>query len=549
MIAKSTVNEVQIYRNSASVIRNGEIELKEGRNIVYIGGMTVTAKQEDFILQFPENIKAVNVQIISRTEVEGDEEKESEALQRKIAEIDYQIETYTLLKELRKTNGNFSGRMDVSVEAQEQYMVALPRQLMDIHKQLTELNDEKDKLQKDYDKALKEEEKPVIMAELVSESAATIPFILRYQEKTGSWSPKYEVRFKSNEEPLEVSMKARIYQNSDEDWKQVKTTLYTGNPAKFQGLPVLDPVQVSIYEEPERRSLAMDGSMAFAGMAMASANAMSASSNGMMAMGMAPMLKMANMQMEEAEISEEETMTAHVLPGLKDILSATNGNIVVLHKFDVKADYHLLSIPRVDNKCFLTAEMLDADWPLPPAYASVYIKDLYAGEIYVDPDSDPSEKFSLSLGQDERLTVVRTELPRKTSEALIKNQKKQIRTYKISLTNKSKETVKVLVKDQIPVSTDKSITVDVNKLSDGSLDVDKGEVKWEISLESGSTTELELGYSISWPKDKKIHEKRAPLTSKPVPPPQINAPGICPTCGNNGGTGKFCVHCGSPMNR
>nr|MCR4992990.1 hypothetical protein [Lachnospiraceae bacterium] len=217
MIAKSTVNEVQIYRNSASVIRNGEIELKEGRNIVYIGGMTVTAKQEDFILQFPENIKAVNVQIISRTEVEGDEEKESEVLQRKIAEIDYQIETYTLLKELRKTNGNFSGRMDVSVEAQEQYMVALPRQLMDIHKQLTELNDEKDKLQKDYDKALKEEEKPVIMAELVSESAATIPFILRYQEKTGSWSPKYEVRFKSNEEPLEVSMKARIYQNSDED--------------------------------------------------------------------------------------------------------------------------------------------------------------------------------------------------------------------------------------------------------------------------------------------------------------------------------------------
>ena len=61
MIAKSTVSEVQIYRNSASVIRNGEITLKEGRNIVYIGGMTTTAKTEDFVLQFPENIKAVNV--------------------------------------------------------------------------------------------------------------------------------------------------------------------------------------------------------------------------------------------------------------------------------------------------------------------------------------------------------------------------------------------------------------------------------------------------------------------------------------------------------
>ena len=547
MIAKSTVSEVQIYRNSASVIRNGEITLKEGRNIVYIGGMTTTAKTEDFVLQFPENIKAVNVQIISWNDMDTDEIKESEEIQKKIAEVDYQIETCTLLKELRKTNGDFSGRMDVSVEAQEQYMVALPRQLMDLHKQLTDLNEEKDKLLKDYEKAVKEEEKPIIMAELIAEEEGTIPFILRYQEKTGSWKPKYEVRFKGNEQPLEVSMKARIFQNSGEDWKQVKTTLYTGNPAKFQGLPVLDPVQVSIYEEPERRSVAMDG-MAFAGMAMASAQAMSAPANGMLGMGMAPMMKMANMQMEEAEISEEETMTAHILPGLKDILNATNGNIVVLHNFDVKADYHLLSIPRVDNKCFLTAEIVDADWPLPPAYASVYVKDIYAGEIYVDPDSDPSEKFSLSLGQDERLNVVRTELPRKTSEALIKNQKKQIRTYKINLTNKSKETVKVLVKDQIPVSTDKSITVDVNKLSDGSLDIDKGEIKWEISLESGSTTELELGYSISWPKDKKIQEKSAPLQKKVVPPaPSDN--GICPTCGNPGGSGKFCVHCGSPINR
>ena len=549
MIAKSTVNEVQIYRNSASVIRNGELELTEGRNIVYIGGMTVTAKQEDFVLKFPENIKAANIQLVLRDDIDTDEEKESEKIKRQIEEVDYQIETCTLLKKLRETNGDFSGRMDVSVEAQEQYMVALPRQLMDLHKQLNELNDQKKKLNKEYDKAVDDEAKPIIMAELISESAGTIPFILRYQEKACSWKPKYEVRFKSNEEPLEVSMKARIYQNSNEDWKQVKASLYTGNPAQFHGLPVLDPVQVSIYEEPQVRARGMMDGMAAGASAFLGAQAMSAQANGFMGMAMAeaaPMMKMAQVKMDEAEVSEEETMSAYILPGLKDIMTNT-GNLVVLQNFDVKADYHLLSIPRVDNKCFLTAEIVDADWPLPPAYASVYIKDLFAGDVYVDPDSDPSEKFSLSLGQDERLTVVRTELPRKTSEALIKNQKKQARSYKITLTNNSKENVKVLIKDQIPVSTDKSISVDVNKLSDGSLDVDKGEVKWEITAEPASSIELEIAYSISWPKDKKIQEKSAPLTSRPVPPPAD--PNVCPTCGNNGGTGKFCVHCGSPLNR
>lgn len=87
MIAKSTVNEVQIYRNSASVIRNGELELTEGRNIVYIGGMTVTAKQEDFVLKFPENIKAANIQLVLRDDIDTDEEKESEKIKRQIEEI------------------------------------------------------------------------------------------------------------------------------------------------------------------------------------------------------------------------------------------------------------------------------------------------------------------------------------------------------------------------------------------------------------------------------------------------------------------------------
>ena len=503
MIAKSTVKEVQVYRNSASVIRTGEVELKAGRNIIYVGGMTLTSKQEDFVLSFPENVKATNIQIIKIDDIDDFGERESEKIQKKIDEIDYQIETSKLLIDLRKTNGDFSKRTDVSVEAQEQYMVALPARLLELHKQIGDLEEEREKLVEDQEDAVKEENKPLIMAEIFSEAEGKVPFTLRYQETTGKWKPKYEVRYKSNEEPLEVSMKAQITQNSDEDWKQVKVTLYSGNPAVFHGLPELDPVHVSIFvDQPIYRG-------------RAKGNARMCESSMIMdedicpeeiCEGASPMLNMAPVKMQEAEVQEEETMSAFLLPDLKDILNGTDGNIVVLQSFKVPANYQLLSIPRVDTKSFLTAEINESDWPLPAAYASVYIKDLFAGDIYVDPDTD-IDKFSLSLGQDERITVVREELPRKTQEALLKNQRKQVRTSRIKLINNSKETVKVLLKDQIPVSTDKAVTVDVIKLSDGILNEEKGEVSWELMAEPKNAIELELSYSLAWPKDKRLSER------------------------------------------
>ena len=503
MIAKSTVKEVQVYRNSASVIRTGEVELKAGRNIIYVGGMTLTSKQEDFVLSFPENVKATNIQIIKIDDIDDFGERESEKIQKKIDEIDYQIETSKLLIDLRKTNGDFSKRTDVSVEAQEQYMVALPARLLELHKQIGDLEEEREKLVEDQEDAVKEENKPLIMAEIFSETDGKIPFTLRYQETTGKWKPKYEVRYKSNEEPLEVSMKAQITQNSDEDWKQVKVTLYSGNPAVFHGLPELDPVHVSIFvDQPVYRG-------------RAKGNARMCESSMIMDEDVcpediceeeAPVLNMAPIKMQEAEVQEEETMSAFILPDLKDILNGTDGNIVVLQSFKVPANYQLLSIPRVDTKSFLTAEINESDWPLPAAYASVYIKDLFAGDIYVDPDTD-IDKFSLSLGQDERITVVREELPRKTQEALLKNQRKQVRTSRIKLINNSKETVKVLLKDQIPVSTDKAVAVDVIKLSEGVLNEEKGEVSWELMAEPKNAIELELSYSLAWPKDKRLSER------------------------------------------
>ena len=534
MLAKTRVTEVQVYRRSATVTRSGEVSLVAGRNIIYVGGMTGSADTDNFRLKFPENIKAINIQVVGTENVKEDITKESEEIKKKVAEIGYQIETTGYMIELRKQNSNFESRTNISIEEQEKVMTALPEVLLELHKKLDELEAEKEKLQEKYEKAVKEESKPIVMAEIVAAEEGTVPFILQYQEHNCWWNPKYEIRYSSDKNPLEVDMKAEIRQTSGEDWKQVKVTLYTGNPSVSSDLPVMKSVQLSLIEPPKLRVRAKGvGMMAMRAAVDEECCEDACAPEGMM-MGAA--MNMQAVMMDSAESVEEETMTAYILPNARDILSDADGNIAELRNFSVKAVYHVLSIPSVDSDSYLTAEIVASEWPLPPADASVYLRDTFAGEVYVDADAD-TDLLTLSLGKDERLTVIRTESPKKTQDTFLKGTKKQSCKTEIRLVNTSSDTVSVLLKDQLPVSTDKSITVEPAQLSDAVLDEETGELKWELKAEPEKTVIFNVEYTVSWPKDKRLYENRVIKNAKTK---------FCPGCGRPV-AGRFCPECGSEV--
>ena len=78
--------------------------------------------------------------------------------------------------------------------------------------------------------------------------------------------------------------------------------------------------------------------------------------------------------------------------------------------------------------------------------------------------------------------------------------------YKIVVTSRKEEAVPVTVTDQIPVSDEKTITVDAVELSNGKLEAGTGLIRWDLELEPKETKTLKLAYNVAWPKDKLTQE-------------------------------------------
>ncbi len=62
----------------------------------------------------------------------------------------------------------------------------------------------------------------------------------------------------------------------------------------------------------------------------------------------------------------------------------------------------------------------------------------------------------------------------------------------------------MMLRDQIPVSRDKTITIEARELSSGKLEEETGKIEWEFDLEPSQTKTFTLAYDVSWPKDKDL---------------------------------------------
>ena len=78
-------------------------------------------------------------------------------------------------------------------------------------------------------------------------------------------------------------------------------------------------------------------------------------------------------------------------------------------------------------------------------------------------------------------------------------------TWKIEIRNTKKTAIDLILRDQIPVSQNEEIKVEIKDISGGKLEEKSGIVKWRMILTPGQRIEKIISYELKYPKDKQIN--------------------------------------------
>ncbi|WP_426668411.1 DUF4139 domain-containing protein [Mucilaginibacter sp. McL0603] len=338
-----------------------------------------------------------------------------------------------------------------------------------------------------------------ILVTVSSKTNLQSEFSLSYLVRNARWAPIYDIRAKNVNSPITISYKANVIQQSGEDWKNVKLTLSTGNPAVNSIKPELNPYYLTF----------------------APTYAPSASLNEVVVVGYGIERKKdvddenSDKQLNEPAITastiplsvnqkENQTNVEFNIDNPYSIPTDGKQYLVEIKSFDIDATYQYAVVPKISIDVFLTARIIDWNkYNFLSGQANIYFEGTYIGKSFINTSS-MADTLGLSLGVDKSIVVTRKPAKEFTERRGLGSDKKETRDWKIEIKNRKNQLVNLLVEDQVPVSKNSSIDVETQELSGGQLDKETGKIEWSFSLKPQNDKKIELKYLVKYPKNQSL---------------------------------------------
>jgi len=186
------------------------------------------------------------------------------------------------------------------------------------------------------------------------------------------------------------------------------------------------------------------------------------------------------------------------------IASESKTTVVEMEHYSLPAEYEYYSVPKADKDAFLLANIVDWEqYNLLEGEANIFFENTFVGKTILDVRY-MSDTLNVSLGRDKNVVVKREKVKEFTQTKFLSSKAEVTRDWKISVRNNKRQPISMVLLDQIPVSTVSEIEVTAEKLSNGILNKETGEVKWKFTLPPTQKTEFDLLYKVRYPKDKNL---------------------------------------------
>ncbi len=163
------------------------------------------------------------------------------------------------------------------------------------------------------------------------------------------------------------------------------------------------------------------------------------------------------------------------------------------------------AVPKLENAVFLLAKVPDwGKYSLLPGTANLFLEETFVGQASINPQIT-SDTLLLSMGRNEQVTVRRLK-PKDVKERkkLFDKTEREFFEYEITVKNQKSTAIRIEILDQIPVSKNEEIRVELEEKDGAAYNAEIGKLSWRVDLAGGASRKMRFSYSIKRPKDRPV---------------------------------------------
>ena len=320
--------------------------------------------------------------------------------------------------------------------------------------------------------------------------------------------PLYDARLdsgaKDRKPAVELVRRAEITQSTGEDWSNVTLGVSTVRVGRGGNAPDLNSliVQYPLPPRPVAYSAPTD-SMRRSALAPAPASV--------------PEPAQADIVFDK-KVAEEREATAEVgafqatfrIPGRVSVAANEGAKSLRISTATITPDLMVRAVPVIDPTAFLEASFVQAeDAPLLPGRVSIYRDGVFVGRGRMAAAAK-DEIVRLGFGADDKVKIERTVVKRNegSSGLIVTTSKTDERAFKTTVRNGHDFPVKVAIQDQLPVSENQDIVVEMLPSSTPptttNLRDKRGVLEWAFEARPAEVRAIDFAWRLRWPKDKGV---------------------------------------------
>ncbi|KAA5537480.1 DUF4139 domain-containing protein [Taibaiella lutea] len=252
------LNQVLVYRSGAEMNHKAKISLPQGSSEIVINNVANTIDEKTIQVGSNANISILSVRFAKdyvKDEIKTPEyiilEDSVKSLKKVMTGFDIQRQAEQSVLDLLDKNSTIGGaNTGVSIAELIKLADYYKAKQLEVSNNISKIDEEanlkqaiisKLELQMLELRSANTNNGGQIILQVIAKNAATTDFNISYISPNAGWNAFYDLRADKINEPLKLSYKANVVQNTGIDWKKVKLVLSTGNPAISGTAPDMNP--------------------------------------------------------------------------------------------------------------------------------------------------------------------------------------------------------------------------------------------------------------------------------------------------------------------